>query len=136
MNALAKLPRVQADTLAAQITAFGPAIKQLGAELYAVLCARIPEDPELLEIASHGLAAFPATHLLNAVHYLLMRDPSDPLARYYATLIDTPAPPEEAFADFARYCKAHRQEILEILATRTIQATTPERCTMLMPLLS
>jgi len=134
MNKLERLPRASADSAAAASAAFSP--RDSGRPLYTALAARLPEEPELVDIVSHGLAAYPALHLFNCVHYLLLRDPNDPLAQYYATLTDSPAPPEEAFPEFARFCKTHRDDILYLLRTRTIQATTEERCKMIMPTLS
>jgi len=133
-NILERLPRASVESATTGAAAFA----QVGDKvpLYAALGARLPEDPELVALAAQGLAAYPTVHLFNCVHYLLLREPNDPLAQYYASLTDKPAPPEEAFPEFARFCKTHRDEILHLLKTRTIQATTEERCKMVMPLLS
>jgi hypothetical protein len=109
----------------------------LGSPLYAALFAGAAEDPEIVAMACHAQAgANPAIHLLVCVHFLLLREPGDPLARFYATLTDAPAPPEQAFSDFARFCRTHRSEILHLLATRTVQSTYVERCGILLPLVS
>ena len=136
MNALERLPKGQAAALAVAIKTRASIADSAGSRLYAELGRRIPDDSELLEIATHGLAALPELHLFIAVNYLLMREPHDPLAQYYRSFTENPRPPNEAFADFARYCKKHRDEILHLLKTRTIQMTAVERCKTVMPLLS
>lgn len=136
MTAFERLPKTSADAVAASFRSMAPALGRNGARLYAMLCSRIPDDPELVAITAHGLAAYPALQLLAAVHFLLLRDPRDPLAQYYSNLTERPLPPEEAFPVFSRFCKSHREEILQIVKTRTIQATTVERCQLIMPMLS
>jgi hypothetical protein len=109
----------------------------LGSPLYRALFTAGADDADLLELASHAQSgAQPAFHVIACVHYLLLGDPDDPLARYYATLTDHPAPPQEAFPHFARYCARRREEILRLLATRTVQTTYAERCGFLLPLIS
>ncbi|HWU24929.1 MAG TPA: DUF2332 domain-containing protein [Rhizomicrobium sp.] len=132
MTAIEQLPRVQREGLAPAVAA----LARGGTRLYSVLGAGIAEDPELLEIASHALAPVPGLHLLAIVHYLLMHDTADPLAQYYETLTDHPAPADEAVPHFARFCGKHREEILELMRTRTVQATNVERCVPLMPMFS
>lgn len=107
-----------------------------GAPLYAALSACIADEPELLAIASHGLATAPSVHFFAAVQYLLLGDPHDPLAQYYGSLTEAPAPPEQAFPAFVRFCGEHRETLLQLLGTRTIQTTEPERCQATMPALS
>jgi hypothetical protein len=75
-------------------------------------------------------------HLFSSVHYLLLQDPSDPLGRFFATLTPSPQPPEDAFPEFVRFCREHREKILKLLDTRTVQTTYAERCRTVMPLLS
>ena len=136
MAAIEELPRLSPAAVAAQIRSRAQLMKEAGSPLYASIVSRIPDDSELLEISSRGLGLAPEVHLLVAVHYLLMQDPRDPLAQYYASLTETPAPPEDVFPDFKRYCLLNRQEILRLLETRTIQLTTVSRCQAIMALLS
>jgi hypothetical protein len=110
---------------------------ELGSPLYAALFAAAADDHDIVAMASHAQAgANPAIHLLACVHYLLLGDRRDPLARFYATLTDAPAPPDRAFPHFARYCRMHREEILHLLATRPVQSTYVERAGILLPLVS
>jgi hypothetical protein len=109
----------------------------LGSPLYAVLLAAGADDSEVVAMACHAQkGAQPAFHLLACVHFLLLGDPSASLARFYATLTNEPDPPEDAFPEFASYCRMHRDEILHLLATRTVQSTYVERCGFLLPLIS
>jgi hypothetical protein len=104
-----------------------------GTPLYSALCAGGMGEPDIIALASHGVVSGRPVHLFSSVHYLLLRDPNDPLARYFATLTEKPLPPDEAFADFARFCRQHREELLHLLQTRTVQTTYVERCRSLMP---
>jgi hypothetical protein len=108
----------------------------MGTPLYATLCARAASDADIVALVSRGKEGAAPMHLFSSVHYLLLRDPSDPLSRFFATLTPRPERPEDAFPEFARFCRDHRQQILELLDTRTVQTTYVERCSTLMPLLS
>jgi hypothetical protein len=100
----------------------------LGAPLYSTLCIRAADDPAMLDLASYALENGRPIHVFTAVHYLLLRDPSDPLSRFYATLTENPAPPEDAYPAFAAYCARHRDEILALMKVNTVQMTYVERC--------
>lgn len=104
-----------------------------GTPLYAALCAGGADDPAIIALASHGVVSSRPVHLFSSVHYLLLGGCNDPLARYFATLTENPLPPDEAFPDFARFCRQHREELLHLLQTRTVQTTYVERCRSLMP---
>jgi hypothetical protein len=116
------------ETVRAAFLASAELYDKMGARLYSVLCRQAAAAPELLALAAHGQAAARAMHLLSSVHYLLLQDPRDPLARFFATLTPHPAPAEEAFPDLLRFCQARRAEILDLLRTRTVQTTFVERC--------
>jgi hypothetical protein len=108
----------------------------MGTPLYATLSARAAGDADIVALVSRAKEGAAPMHLFSSVHYLLLRDPSDPLSRFFATLTPNPQPPEHAFPEFARFCREHREEILKLLDTRTVQTTYAERCSTLMPLLS
>ncbi len=108
----------------------------VGAPLYAALCAKCADDPEMIDLAGRGQPGAQPMHLFSAVYDLLLRDPSDRLSRFYATLAKTPAPPAEAYPDFKRFCSEHLGEIIERLEHRTVQSTYVERCRVLLPALS
>lgn len=109
----------------------------LGSSLYAALLTAGADEADLVTLACNAQAGSqPAFHLLAVVHFLLLRNPDDPLARFYATLTDDPASPDDAFPELVRYCREHRDRILDLLVTRTVQTTYVERCGILLPLIS
>ena len=107
-----------------------------GAALYSALCAAGAQDREIIELATHAQpGAQPVFHLLTAVHYHVLGNPDDPLARYFPTLVQHPLPPDEAWPDFKRFCMARRGELIETLANTTVQTTFADRCaTILAPI--
>ncbi len=106
--------------------------RKMGAWLYREFCRHAADDPEILALADGGMDAALPTHLFSAVHYLLLREPGDPLAGYFATITDTPLPPEGAYPELVRFCRAHQDELRDLLATRTVQTTYAERCRALL----
>lgn len=110
--------------------------RDMGSQLYGCLFAQAAGEPELVELASHGQQGARPVHLLSAVHDLLLRDPSDPLAKFFPTLTGTPEPPQQALPELIRFCRERREDILPILKTRTVQSTYVERCWSLMPALA
>lgn len=121
------------NSVAAAFRSNAEMYRDMGTPLYGHLFLRAAEDAELVELASHGQEGARPVHLLSAVHDLLLRDPDDPLARFFPTLTQDPAPAEEAFPELRRFCRERRSEILAILQSRTVQSTYVERCWTLMP---
>lgn len=106
---------------------------QMGTPLYAEFCREGAEDPDMLELADNGMEGAKPSHLFSAVHYLLLKDPADSLARYFATLAENPLPPQGAYPELARFCREHHDELAELLRTHTVQTTYAERCRALLP---
>lgn len=105
-----------------------------GASLYAALLRGAAEDEALLRLTCAAPANHMPPHLLLAVvHFMLLRSPDDPLAKFYGSITDAPAPPGEAFAPFRRYCLDHAEDIGAMLATRILQSNSPERAAYLLP---
>jgi hypothetical protein len=107
-----------------------------GSPLYSALARMGADDPEIVELASHGMAGAPPVHLFTSVHFMLLGGIADPLARYFPTLAENPAPPEEAWPDFRRFCLEHADELTQLLRTRSVQMTYPDRCRNLVSPLS
>src|SRR5688572_6504075 len=99
------------DSISAAFRSNAAMYRDMGSPLYGCLFARAADDAELVELASHGQEGARPVHLLSAVHDLLLRAPGDPLGRFFATLTDDPAPPEEAFPELQRFCREGRGEI-------------------------
>ncbi len=124
------------ESVAAAFRTNSAMYRDMGSELYGCLFAQAADEPELVELASHGQEGARPVHLLSAVHDLLLRGSSDPLARFFPTLSEDPATPEAALPELLRFCVERRDEILSILRTRTVQSTYVERCWSLMPALA
>ena len=123
-------PRLQ--TVAGAFRASATIYLQMGSPLFAEFCRGGESDTDVLSLADFGMEGAKPSHLFSSVHYLLLGNPDDPLARYFATLSEQPLPPEGAYADFARYCRKHRDQLQHLLQTRTVQTTYAERCRALL----
>jgi len=102
--------------------------------LYAHLARFVAGQEELLALAAHSRPGqAPTLVLFDTVHYLLLREPAHPLARYYISVTDRPAAPQDAAQVFADFCRQHRQELLRLLPTRLVQTNEVRRCALLLP---
>jgi hypothetical protein len=107
------------------------------APLYTELATGIADDAEL---AAMLLAAPPQQRLpvllFAAVHWLLLGDPVQPLARFYPTL--TPVgevPASGAFAAFRAFCLDRVDELGALLASRRTQTNEIGRTALFVPAL-
>ena len=108
--------------------------ESIGSPLYSALCLVGTDSSEAIGIAAHAIAgAQPVFHMLTAIHYLLLAESGHPLGRYFATIAETPLPPEEAGPHFLAFCYEQREAIIETLRTSTVQTTFVERCITLLP---
>jgi hypothetical protein len=123
------------ERVAAAFRASAPNYRDMGSPLYAALCTAAADDPALMALARGGQGGRPML-LLAAVHHMLLADPDQPLARFFATLTPKPLPPQDAFPAFARFCAEHREALAARLASSTIQSTFVERCWALAPALA
>ncbi len=102
--------------------------------LYCSLSEAIAVDEELLQIAGQAPAGQPVSNLLfAAVHYLLVADPTHPLADYYTTCTTEPKDPTQAFPAFKDFVLSHQREMIELLQTRLVQTNEVRRCAFLLP---
>lgn len=103
---------------------------------YYRLSKKIAGDDLLLHIASFAAAGQTVPNIfLAVVHYLLLKNPDDPLAVYYPSIhkADTPELPFNMFRDF---CLQHTLSIKNIISTRIVQTNVINRCAYLMPVFS
>jgi hypothetical protein len=70
--------------------------------------------------------------LLGAVHYLLLRGVTHPLANFYPSLTSSPDL-ADAYPAFHRFCLEHHQDIGALLLTRRVQTNEVARCACLLP---
>ncbi|MDG2003790.1 MAG: DUF2332 domain-containing protein [Novosphingobium sp.] len=105
----------------------------LGSPLYATLCREGAKDPEVLALSAEGLDAASPVHLFTSAHFLLLGGAKHPLARFFATLVAEPAPPDEAWPDFRAFCLEYRDELRQLIASKPVQMTYAYRCRTLLP---
>ena len=103
--------------------------------LYAHLCRRAADDPEVLGLAETVPEGRQAPHLLlAAVQYLLDRDPEDRLARYYPSLTDDPRDPDDdCYPAFRAFCLDNADALEPLLANRRTQTNSVRRSAVLYP---
>jgi hypothetical protein len=106
------------------------------APLYSALSAGISRDPELFGLLRHAPPTQRLPVLLFAcVHDLLLEDPHQELAQWYANLTPTPRPPGDRalMPTFRRFVVAHGDALRQLLATRTTQTNEVGRCAIFLP---
>jgi hypothetical protein len=105
---------------------------KINSKLYAHLSERILEDPELLELAARAPVGQPPPNLFfGAVHYLLLRGVSHPLARLYPSLNGGRDIGEDPFPAFRAFCLANAGAITDLLRRRTVQTNEVGRSSAL-----
>jgi hypothetical protein len=105
-----------------------------GSNLYAALLRGVAGDEAMLALARAAPDNHLPPHLLmGVVHFMVLREPDDPLARFYGSITETPEPPDQAFGAFRRYCLDHADEIRSMLATRILQSNSPRRAGFVLP---
>jgi hypothetical protein len=119
---------------------FGPeqAAGPFGSPLYVVLCAGLADDADTASLLLNSAPSQQIPNLLlAAVHDLLLgggEAARHPLARYYATIVSDPAPPDDdAYPAFRAFCAAFRGALLHRIRTRSTQTNEPRRAAVLFP---
>jgi hypothetical protein len=108
------------------------------APLYAALSRGIAERPELAALLRHAPPEQRLPVLLLAcVHDLLLREPDQPLARWYGSIDEHPRRPDDPglVAAFADFVAARRTLLTELLAVRRTQTNEVGRCALFLPAL-
>jgi hypothetical protein len=105
--------------------------------LYEHLSRGIAADEEMLRVAAHCLPGQPAPNLFfAAVHFLLLREVSHPLAACYPDLSESMVRAGLSYAPFRAFCLSRREEIIDIISTRRVQTNEVRRCSYLYPAFS
>jgi hypothetical protein len=112
---------------------YGSQIAQNASPLYANLARAVANDPELLALVAEADESTTVANLFfAAVHYLLLDDPTAPLAAFYPDLVAQPRPIVEAYPIFRAYCLEHADEIRMLVTTRRVQTNEVRRCAPLL----
>lgn len=96
---------------------------------YARICRVIAERPEL-----HGLLLEAPTGqrlpvlLLAAIHDVVLRDPTVPVAPWYPSVTQAPPSDDDPTDALVATVGAHRDEIVDLLRTRLVQTNEVNRC--------
>jgi hypothetical protein len=102
--------------------------------LYAHLSALAANDVEAVAIVRSSQAGQPAPILfLSAIHYLLLKDESHPLARFFPSLTLKPEPLVNSSDAFRSFCLEHREALKEVVSKRLVQTNEVSRCACLLP---
>lgn len=123
------------DTIAGLFVRFAERECHGRSPLYEKLSHVIAADPEMLGIASHGRAPIPNL-FLGAVHYLLRRDPTAALRRFYPSLNASADSSIDPSGSFRSFCLAHADAIIQLLKARHVQTNEVARCGYLLPAFS
>jgi hypothetical protein len=98
--------------------------------LYFELCARVADDPAVLE-PMRGTPEKSPMVFLAAVHDELLRDPEHALARHYPDVGGTPGP--ALWEAFTAFCADRAERLRTTLETRRTQTNEIARCGGLLP---
>ncbi len=100
--------------------------------LYESLSLKIAEDPKMLELASKSKEGQPVPNLFfGAVHYLLMNGYKHPLAEFFPSLTEKPAPAENVYPVFVDFCVKYSDVIIGLLKSKIVQTNEVRRCSYL-----
>jgi hypothetical protein len=104
------------------------------APLYHLLSPLIADDAALLGLAAETrLGQPPPNMLFAAAHYLLLAEPSQPLAAAYPSLGGADRPSPRFFALFRDFCLARAAPLGALLRERITQTNEVRRCALLLP---
>lgn len=102
--------------------------------LYELLSLQIAKEDELLNLCLMAKKGQPTPNLLFAsVHYLLLAGKEHPLKAFYSSMVKTSRDPEDAFPYFIDFCRQHKEEIVHLLKTKSVQTNEVRRCAYLYP---
>jgi hypothetical protein len=128
------------EPLADHFRGFAAVVERDGGTTYPAICRAVADDDDLLSLLDG--APLPQRRpllLMAAVHFLLLSGTEHPLAAFYDTVAvvrDLPAaaPPEgDVAVAFADFCRQHRAELEQLIATRSTQTNEVGRCSALLP---
>jgi hypothetical protein len=120
--------------------AFAKTTERDGGTTYSAISRAVADDHDVLALLDDApLLQRRPLLLLAAVHFLLLSGIEHPLADFYDTVRlvrgrpDEPPPEGDIAVAFTDFCRAHRSEIEELTATRSVQTNEVGRCSALLP---
>jgi hypothetical protein len=123
-----------------QFELFAQGAARDGATTYDAICRGVADDPEVLALLGEApIRQRRPNLLLAAVHFLLLRGATHPLAAHYNTVRwmageEAIGPPSsDVVTDFKDFCLGHRAELLDLITVRNTQTNEVGRCTALLP---
>jgi hypothetical protein len=128
------------EPLGDQFRDFAAVVHRDGGTTYAAICRAVAEDDDVLSLLAD--APIPQRRpllLLAAVHFLLLSGVEHPLAAFYDTVglvrgrPDGPSPAADVVGAFTDFCRVHRVELEQLIATRSTQTNEVGRCSSLLP---
>jgi len=130
-------PPADLAQLASRFRIFAGTEAEETSPLYHRLALTVAEDLDLLTLAAHVQPGQPpANMLLGAMHYLLLKNPAQELARFFPDLTPAPCALDAAPGVFRAFCLAHGDAIVDLLRTRLVQTNELRRCAYLLPAFS
>ena len=124
------------DFLKERFLAFAETECKGNSALYYRLSFQIANDPELLHIAASTREGQPVPNIFfAAVHYLLLKNQDEQLAKYYPSIQRNPFT-DIPFDLFKAFCLDNEHEIEKIISTKIVQTNVINRCAYLMPIFS
>lgn len=110
---------------------------ELESPMYAELANTVSSSSELLEIASHCSKMQPAPNLLFAsVQFLLISGLEHPLRQYFPLPRQYKEENGRVSRVFREFCLRHREAIVDLMQTRSVQSNVVNRCSCLLPAFS
>jgi hypothetical protein len=104
--------------------------------LYADLAEGVAADPELLTLAGGVALGQPAPNLLlGVIHWLLLRNAGSELAAFYPSVAGDAVAHGDPVPALRSFCLTHRDEILELTASRSVTTNEVGRCAVFLPAL-
>ncbi len=106
----------------------------LGSEMYQFLSKEMASDSELMALAAKAEQSQPVPNLfLAAVNFLLYKDPTLPLSRFYPNHSGRPFSKNGLFEAFKEFCLQHSDALIHLMQTRLVQTNEVRRCALLLP---
>ena len=123
------------DVLSQVFRRFGEVeCKQIRSPLYETFSFGVADDEEMLKLAAARIQGQPPPNVLYAAtQYLLLQGAEHPLRSYYPGFTETPLAPADSYDAFRDFCVANKDELRNLISTKTAQTNVVRRSTCLLP---